>query len=360
MRIAVLAPPHIAVPPVGYGGTEAVLDGLCRGLRAAGHDVLLVTTGDATCPVERTSCFEEAMGVGVRGTIHELTHVVHGYEAADRWGADVVHDHTLAGPLYAASAGRHDVVTTNHGPFTDAALGALYRSLAGRVPVVAISHHQASTAVPGTDVAAVIHHGLPREQHRLGTGRGGFALFLGRMHPSKGVDRAVRIASRAGVPLVVAAKMQEREEVAYFERHVEPLLGRGARFVGEVGGEQKQQLLGEASVLLNPIRWHEPFGMVMIEALAAGTPVVAPATGSVPEIVRDGVTGFLRNDEAGMADALGQVASLDRRACHDVVRARFSVERMVHDHLQLYGRVHAARPDAEGAHAERGSELVPG
>jgi glycosyltransferase involved in cell wall biosynthesis len=350
VRIAVLAPPHIAVPPVGYGGTEAVLDGLCRGLRDSGHDVLLVTTGDATCPVERTWCFESATGVGVRGTIHELAHVVHGYEEADRWGAEVVHDHTLAGPLLAASAGRTDVVTTNHGPFTDPALGALYRDLAGKVAVTAISHHQASTALPGTQIAAVIHHGLPAGSFRRREGGGGFALFLGRMHPSKGVDRAIHVARAAGVPLVIAAKMHEREEVAYFERHVEPLLGRDARFVGEVGGERKAQLLGEASVLLNPIRWHEPFGMVMIEALAVGTPVVAPPTGSVPEIVVDGVTGFLRDDEAAMADGVRQAATLDRQTCVDVARRRFSVEPMVAEHVRLYERVRAGR----------GSELLAG
>ena len=117
----------------------------------------------------------------------------------------------------------------------------------------------------------------------------------------------------ATVPLVIAAKMHEREEVQYFERHVEPLLGRGARYVGEVGGDQKERLLGDASVLLNPIRWHEPFGMVMIESLAVGTPVVAPPTGSVPELVDDGVSGFLRDDEPGLADALRRAASLDRR-----------------------------------------------
>ena len=350
MRIAVLAPPYLPVPPVGYGGTEAVLDGLCRGLQAVGHDVLLVTTGDATCPVERTSCFEESTGVGMRGTIHELTHVVHGYEAADRWGAEVIHDHTLAGPLYAASAGRRDVVTTNHGPFTDPGLRALYLSLSGHVPVVAISHHQASTAARGTDVAAVIHHGLPPELCRLGEGRGGFALFLGRMNASKGVDRAVRIAQRAGIPLLIAAKMHERDEMAYFERHVEPLLGRGARYIGEVGGEHKLQLLGEAAVLLNPIRWHEPFGMVMIESLAAGTPVVAPPVGSVPEIVQDGTTGFVRESEQELAEAVHLAANLDRRTCHEVVRTRFSVERMVDEHVQLYARVR------EG----RGSELVAG
>jgi glycosyltransferase involved in cell wall biosynthesis len=345
VRIAVIAPPHLAVPPVGYGGTEAVLDGLCRGLRIAGHDVLLVTTGDSTCPVERTWCFEESTGVGVRGTIHEVSHVVHGYEAADRWGAEIVHDHTLAGPMYAASNGRAGVVTTNHGPFSDAALGALYHSLAGKVPVIAISHHQASTARPGTDVAAVIHHGLPSARFEPRGGRGGFALFLGRMHPSKGVDRAVRVAHRAGVPLVIAAKMHEREEVQYFERYVEPLLGRGARYVGEVGGEQKAHLLGDASVLLNPLRWHEPFGMVMIEALAVGTPVVATPSGSVPEIVDDGVTGFLRDDEPGLAAAVREAATLDRRRCVELARRRFTVERMVDDHLRLYRQVlsgHAA------------------
>lgn len=353
MRIAILAGPHLPVPPVGYGGTEAVLDTLCRGLRDAGHDVLLVTTGDATCPVDRTWAFERSLGVGVGGAGHELNHVVHGYAEADRWGADVIHDHTLAGPLYAAACGRTDVVATNHGPFTDPGLGALYRSVGGRIPVIAISGHHASTAAPGTHVAAVIHHALPADQCRLGGGGGGYALFLGRMCPDKGPDLAVQIARRAGIPLLLAAKMHEREEVAFFERHVEPLLGPDARYLGEVGGEQKLRLLQDAAVLLNPLRWHEPFGMVMIESLGAGTPIVAPPRGSVPEIVDHGVTGFLADGEADMADALRQVPSLDRRACHEVARTRFSVERMVEEHLRVYEQVRSGRDG-------RGEELLAG
>jgi glycosyltransferase involved in cell wall biosynthesis len=238
------------------------------------------------------------------------------------------------------------VVTTNHGPFTAPELASLYEAVSHRVAVVAISHHQASTASPETHIAEVIHHGIDvGDDH--GDGSGGYALFLGRMHPSKGVDAAIRVARRAGVRLVIAAKMREAAEIAYFEREVEPLLGSEIDFVGEVGGEQKAALLRKASVLLNPITWHEPFGMVMIEALAAGTPVVATPMGSVPEIVDDGVTGLIRADEADLADAVRRAPDLDRSACHRAALARFSLERMVSDHVALYQRVAGVRsPDA--------------
>ena len=156
MKIAIVAPPWVAVPPVGYGGTEAVLDGLARGLSAAGHDVLLYTTGDSACPVPKAWVFEQAVGVGVGGAVTELRHVIHAYEAVRDF--DIVHDHTLVGPVYAERFHDVAVVTTNHGPF-DGDLHDYYRAISDRVPIIAISHHQASTAgdIP---VAAVIHHGI--------------------------------------------------------------------------------------------------------------------------------------------------------------------------------------------------------
>ncbi len=336
MRIAVIAPPWVPVPPPAYGGTEAVLDNLARGLQAAGHDVLLYASGDSTCDVPRRWVRDTAAGTVGTGVATELHHVVNAYDAIREWGADIVHDHTLVGPVYAQ---RFDVplVTTNHGPF-EREFGDLYRAIAGRVPVIAISHHHASTA-GDIAVAGVIHHGLDVDAFPLGDGDGGYALFLGRMSPDKGVDVAVRVARQAGVSLRIAAKMREPAEVAFFEQQIAPMLGDGVAYVGEVGGRDKLDLLAGARCLINPIAWPEPFGMVMIEALAVGTPVVATPKGSAPEIVTDEVTGFIGAYEDELAAAVACASELDRSACRKDAAARFSTERMVADHLDLFAKI---------------------
>lgn len=328
-----IAPPWVPVPPPAYGGTETVLDTLVRGLHDAGEDVLLFTTGDSTCPVPRSSVLERAAGVGVAGVATELRHVIHAYREAVA-SADIVHDHTLAGPVYAERFEGLAVVTTNHGPF-QSELGDYYRAIADTTPIIAISHHQASTA-PDIEVAGVIHHGVDPGRFAVGAGDGGYAAFLGRMCPEKGVDAAVRIARRAGVPLRIAAKMSERAEKEYFEAKVRPGLGGGIEYVGELNAADKAVLLGRAMCLLNPIAWPEPFGMVMVESLACGTPVVVTPLGAAPEIVDDGSTGLIRSGEAALAAAVLEVASLDRAACRAAVCARFSARRMVDQHLALY------------------------
>jgi glycosyltransferase involved in cell wall biosynthesis len=335
MRVAIIAPPWVAVPPPGYGGTEAVLDSLARGLDAAGHEVMLFTTADSTCPVRREWVFDTARGVGRGGAAAELAHVIAAYEAVADF--DVVHDHSLVGPVYADRFPWLPVVTTNHGPFLSE-LGPLYRAVSDRVPVIAISHHQASTA-QGVNLAGVVHHGVDVERFPIGSGSGGYALFLGRMHPDKGVHVAVRVAQAAGVPLRIAAKMTEPHELEYFKDQVQPLLGGDVEYIGEVGATIKLDLLGEAVCLLNPIGWPEPFGMVMIEALAAGTPVIATPCGAAPEIVDEGLTGYLAWGEDQLAAALPKAGDLDRHACRRAAELRFSAERMVTDHLGIYRRV---------------------
>jgi glycosyltransferase involved in cell wall biosynthesis len=333
MRVAIIAPPWVSVPPSAYGGAEAVIDNLGRGLQSAGHDVLLYATGDSTCPVPTRWVRDQAAGTVATGAAIELHHVVNAYEAVLEWGAEVVHDHTLVGPIYAE---RFDlpVVTTNHGPF-DTELATLYRAIADRVPVIALSRHHAATAAD-IEIAAVIHHGLDIETFPFGDGNGGYAVFLGRMSPQKGVHVAIDVARRAGVPLRIAAKMREAAELDYFQRHVAPRLGSGIEYVGEVGGRDKIDLLAKAACLINPIAWPEPFGMVMIEALATGTPVVATPCGSVPEIVTDNNTGFIRTTPQELATAVSQVASLDRAAARRLVAERFSTELMVSRHVRLY------------------------
>ena len=341
MRIAIVAPPWLPVPPPAYGGTENVLDTLARGLKDAGHDVVLCATGDSTCPVERTSVFDNAVGVGVGNSVHEIRHVLHAYEEIQ--DVDVVHDHTLVGPLHSAAFPLLPVVTTNHGPF-NAELIDLYRVLSSRVPVIAISHHQASTAAH-VPIAAVIHHGVSLDEFPVGPGGGGYAVFLGRMHPGKAPHTAARIARAAGMPLRIAAKMNEPEERAYFEAMVRPLLGGDITYEGELGRNEKLDLLAGADCLLNPIAWPEPFGMVMIEAMACGTPVVTTGFGAAPEIVEDGVVGFVRSTETGLVKALGQIDGIDRAAVRQRVERRFSVERMVAKHVSAYERAIADRDE---------------
>jgi glycosyltransferase involved in cell wall biosynthesis len=334
MRIAIVAPPWLPVPPPAYGGTENVLDALARGLRTAGHDVLLYTTGDSTCPVDKAFAFDTAIGVGTGSSVDEIRHVTHAYRRLEDEGVDVVHDHTLIGPLHSASFPHLPVVTTNHGPFNPELIG-LYRTISGRVPVIAISHHQASTAVD-VSIAAVVHHGVDLEDFPMGQGGGGYALFLGRMHPGKAPHVAARIAKQAGVPLKIAAKMSEPEERAYFEDKVLPLLDSDITYVGEVDRQDKLELLGRAECLLNPIAWPEPFGMVMIEALACGTPVLTTRHGAAPEIVEHGTVGFLGSDEGSLVAALGRVHELDRTACRERIETHFSVKLMVENHIAVY------------------------
>ena len=248
----------------------------------------------------------------------ESRHVVDAYDALKHM--DIVHDNTVVGPLYAWRFESLPVVTTNHGPFDDNLL-ALYRAAAGRVSIVAISEHQASTASP-VPVDAVIHHGIELEAFPFGHGAGGYMLFLGRMTPEKGAREAALAARAAGVRLVIAAKLREPAEHAYFDEHVRPLLSADIEYVGEVGHEEKLALLAGAQALLNPIQWPEPFGLVMIEALACGTPVLAFPAGSAPEIVRHTETGFLCQDLDTMVARIADIATVDRRRCRSAARCR--------------------------------------
>ncbi len=339
MRIAQIAPPWTPVPPPLYGGIELVVDLLSRGLQAAGHEVLLYTVGESTCPVPRQWVLEQAEGVRIGMAVPEIRHVLHAYEAVQ--DVDIVHDHTLFGPLYAERFPRLATVTTIHGPFNDE-LTDLYRMVAQRVPVVCVSHDQRAMA-PNVPVARVIHHGIEASGFPVGRGDGGYCLFLGRMAPEKGAHRAIEACRKAGVPLLMAAKMREPWEHAYFAAEIAPHLDDAVRYLGEVPHQEKLDLLGGAMALVNPIRWHEPFGLVMTEALACGTPVVSFREGAAPEVVEDGRTGFLCADESEMADAIGRLGEIDRQACRAAVEGYFSMERMVDEHIELFQHVLGSR-----------------
>lgn len=333
MRIAIIAPPWAPVPPNLYGGIELVVDRQAVGFQRAGHEVLLYTTGDSRCEVPKAWTLPESEGQRIGMVVPELRHLLAAYEAVQDF--DIVHDHTVAGPVIAAA--RYPdlkVVTTNHGPFNDE-LTDIYRRTAATVPIIAISHAQRKV-VPDLPIGRVIHHGLDATDFPVGAGDGGYLLFLGRMSPDKGAHRAVDVARKAGLPLLMAAKMREAWEFEYFEMQVKPHLNDDIRYLGEVPHEHKLELLAGARALLFPIRWNEPFGMVMIEALACGTPVLAFPEGAAPEVVDDGRTGFLCRDEADMADAVGRLDSIERAACRAAVEGYFSTERMVAEHLAFF------------------------
>ena len=335
MHVGVIAPPWAPIPPELYGGIEQAVDCECRALAAAGHDVTLFTTGDSTCPVPKRWVLDQAEGARIGFSVPELRHVLGAYEALT--GCDVIHDHTVIGPTFASALADAPVVTTIHGPL-NAELYDIYRRIAGRVPLIAISHAQLSDH-PELPVAGVIHHGIDVDDFPVGAGDGGYCLFVGRLVADKGTHRAIRVARKAGMRILVAGKMREPWELAYFEAQVRPLLGDDAEYLGEVTLAEKLDLLAGARATLFPIRWNEPFGLVMIESLACGTPVLAFAEGAAPEVVVDGVTGHLCADEADMAEALLAIGAIDRAACRADVATRFSSARMAAEHAELFERV---------------------
>ncbi|MDQ4133327.1 MAG: glycosyltransferase family 4 protein [Actinomycetota bacterium] len=334
MRIALIAPPWTPVPPELYGGTEQAVHNLAIGFQRAGHEVLLFTTGDSTCPVPRQWLLEVAEGARIGSAVPELRHVMAAYDAVR--DCDIVHDHSMFGPVYSERFPDLPVLTTIHGPLVTE-LTDIYRRVTPRVSLIGISHAQRQPA-PDLPIARVIHHGIEADVFPMGEG-GDYCLFLGRMEPGKGAHRAVRAARRAGVPLVLAGKMREPAEILYFERQVAPLLGDDIPYAGEVSREEKLRLLKGARATLFPIRWNEPFGLVMLESLACGTPVIAFPEGAAPEVIEDGRTGFLCQDDDEMVEAIARVDTLDRRDCRKAVEGYFSVERMAAEHLELFEEI---------------------
>lgn len=331
MRIGLVAGPWIPVPPSTYGGTERVVDRLARGFAAAGHDVLLAAPSESSCPVPKVSGMRLSQPGELNCTASELSHVVRAYAGLQE--VDIIHDHTLAGPLYLHRPARVPLVTTIHGQLT-AEAADVYRAVARRGAVIAISRNQASR-IPDLPVSRIIHHGLDVSAVPLGSGRGGYLCFIGRACPDKGLLEAILIARRAGLPLRFAVKMRQPEELSYFRDVIDPLLGPNEEFLGEIDEAAKYGLMGEATAFLNPIQWPEPFGLVMIEALATGTPVVGTAVGSAPEIIEHGKTGYLGRTEE-LAGLVHRAAALDRAVCRNAVESRFSAEKMVTEHLRLF------------------------
>ena len=352
LRIGMLAPPWVSVPPIGYGGTERVIDRLARGLQTAGHDVRLWSTGDSTCPAPLGFSYPTARTKAMGASSIELKHTLEGYEWFADEHCDVIHDHTMVGPFLGTATA--PVITTNHGRFDNPEFATIFSRLCKSVPIIAISRNQASIATRlGIQVAHVIHHGIDVAEVPEGDGRGDergqYLLFLGRMSPDKGVLQAIEIARAAGCRLLVAAKMRAAAEIAFYRDVVAPRCTDGIEYVGEIGGADKARLIGAATALLNPIQWPEPFGLVMIEALAAGTPVISTRWGAAPEIIEHGRTGFLCDDTDALVRAVRSVERLDRRVCRADIARRFSVDKMVSRHVAAYRQLLTTSGDGRGA-----------
>jgi glycosyltransferase involved in cell wall biosynthesis len=362
MRIAQVAPLFESVPPRLYGGTERVVSYLTEELVRLGHEVTLFASGDSQTRAKLVAACPRALwrDADCRET---LPHHVRLMELvfADVSRFDVLHFHCdyLHFPLLR----RHPCpsVTTLHGRLHVPDLGPLFQDYAD-VPLVSISDDQ-RRPIPGANWQATVYHGLPPDLHAFREGPGDYLAFLGRISPQKRLDRAVEIARRAGMKLKVAAKIYP-EERDYYQQDIEPLLRESrsfVEFIGEVGGKDKDEFLGNAHALLFPIDWPEPFGLVMIEALACGTPVIGWRCGSVPEVVADGVTGFVVDDVEQAVRAVGRVTGLSRRACRAAFEERFDAARMARDYLSVYRRLTRGGPGrAEVPYPSQGPVLRPG
>jgi glycosyltransferase involved in cell wall biosynthesis len=342
MRIAQVAPLHESVPPKWYGGTERVVAWLTEELVRAGHEVTLFASGDSITPAKLVAAAPRALRLDKDCLDHLACHVLMLEQVARRAAEfDVVHFHVdyIHFPMSRRQAFPH--VTTLHGRLDLPELIALFEEFRD-MPVVSISDAQREP-VPRLAWQATVYHGLPRDLHRFRAEAGSYLAFLGRISPEKRVDRAIEIARRVGMPLKIAAKV-DRVDREYFEQVIEPLLHDPLfEFVGEIGEHEKDDFLGNAYALLFPIDWPEPFGLVMVEAMACGTPVIAYRNGSVDEVMEQGRTGFIVEDLEDAVDAVRRVPSLSRARCRAVFEERFTAERMAADYLRVYERQRPAR-----------------
>jgi len=348
MRIAQVAPPFETVPPMRYGGTERVVATLTEELVRRGHEVTLFAAGGSRTSarlvptVERALWYQQPRPKDFNPywaiTLGEVWRRITEF--------DVVHSHLDYFCYPMARSGVRPGVTTLHCRLDLPDLQPLYRAF-DDVPLVSISESQ-RRPLPNANWVATIYHGIELGELTFKPKMGGYLAFLGRISPEKGLDTAIRVARRAGVPLLIAARMplphthdpNVRADWEYWEDEVQPLLeGKQVELLGQLGGKDKDEFLHNAAALLFPIRWPEPFGLVMVESLACGTPVLAFGEGSVPELIEDGVTGFIRKTEDELVEAVGHITELDRARCRAEAERRFSPSAMVDAYERVYAQL---------------------
>jgi len=348
MKIAQVAPLYESVPPKYYGGTERVVSYLTEELVRQGHDVTLFASGDS----ETKARLIAACRSSLRLDNHCQNQMAHHFVMLERLFQhaaefDIVHFHIdyLHFPLSRRELITH--VTTLHGRLDIPDLVPLYQEFQN-MPVISISNGQREP-LPWANWQATVYHGLPVDMYRFREKPGNYLAFLGRVSPEKRVDRAIEIARRVGMPLKIAAKVDPVDR-DYFESVISPLLSNSpVEFVGEISDGEKDEFLGNAYALLFPIDWPEPFGLVMIEAMACGTPVIAYRGGAVPEIMEQGHTGFIVHGVEDAVEAVRDVAQLSRKRCREVFEERFTATRMAHDYVQQFERLIASNQEVSEA-----------
>ncbi len=338
MRIAQVVPLQIAVPPHAYGGTERVVHNLIEGLVRLGHDVTLFATGDSKTSAKLVPMLDKALRFDPEHDVNAF-HISMLEEVYTKYAAqfDVIHSHLDYLTLPFLHLTRTPSVITLHGRLDRPEWERIFRQYAD-ANYVSISDAQRSY-LPGINYVSTVYHGIDVKSFPFHREKGDYLAFVGRMSPEKRPDLAIEVAKRTGVKIKLAAKVDHREE-PYFKKEILPLLDHPlVEWLGEVDEQEKRQLMGNALALILPIDWPEPFGMVFIEALACGTPVITCPIGSVPELLKDGLTGFSGSNVEELVDAVHKVRYISRRACRAYAERRFSLERMALDYLGVYAQV---------------------
>ena len=338
MKIAMLAPAWFAVPPVRYGGIEWIVSILADGLVDRGHDVTLFAAGESQTKAHLLTSYDEAPSYRIGMSMPDLHHALTCLEHAGDF--DLVHDHS--GPLACALGGavRTPFCHTVHGPLTGEP-GAVYRQISAVSPsvrLISLSDIQ-RTPLPQLNWLATVHNAIDLDSYPFEPGHDGYLLFLGRMSPDKGAHNAVRIAREAGLPLKLAGKMHDVAEREHFDNYVRPHLGGDIEYLGEVTHDEKVRLLQDALVTVFPVQWPEPFGLVMVESMACGTPVLATRQGSVPEVVSDGLSGVIGDSVDDLIKHLPDAAALNRHRVRDYAVENFSAGRMVAGYEHAYEKL---------------------
>ncbi|MER2268882.1 glycosyltransferase family 4 protein [Methylobacterium oxalidis] len=345
MRIAQIAPLSEAVPPKFYGGTERVVSWITEELVRQGHDVTLFASGDSETTAKLAACTPEGLRLlGYRDhTASHLAMLHHVRRRAHEF--DILHFHIdlLQYPMFEDM--NHKCVTTMHGRLDVPDFMPVYRTFTG-MPLVSISDNQREPMPPAVNWASTIHHGLPAQNCPFyPEAKGGYLAFLGRISPEKRPDRAIEMAKRSGVPLKIAAKVDKADQ-EYWDEVIEPMIHHPLiEYIGEINEEQKKDFLGNALALAFPIDWPEPFGLVMIEAMSAGTPVIAFRNGSVPEVIADGVSGVLCDSMDEAVAAVDTVKTMSRAGVRRYFESQFTAECMVRKYVAVYEQLLAGQPD---------------
>lgn len=358
MKIAQVSPLYESVPPEGYGGTERVVSYLTEELVRMGHGVTLYASGGSDTAARLVPCADRGLRLDPGCADPIARHLVM-FEriARDSGEFDLIHVHADYIAFPAARRFRAPVLFTIHGRQDGPETSLLYREYAD-MPLVSISDAQRAP-VPSANWVATVYHGLPEDLYAPGAGQGGYLAFVGRFSPEKRVDAAIDLAVASGIPLKIAAKINALER-EYFDTVIRPKMENPlVEYVGEIGGKEKADFLGNAYALLFPVEWPEPFGLAMIEAMACGTPVIARRCGSIPEIVEHGVTGFVFETDREALEGIRKAWTLGRRTVRKVFEQRFSVSRMTADYVGVYDRIVRGRRRERGARPRAVAEAAP-